>query len=94
MRKKDVFIVCPNCGREYLPAEIYVPTTLLGKPSDIERDPTGKIVSFTGSSMDTTESYVCDGCSTPFTVYARVQFTPTVSTELDFNNEYKTVIKK
>ena len=37
-RKKDIVITCPHCGREYLPAEIYVPDAFFGKPSDIEKN--------------------------------------------------------
>lgn len=30
--KKLELIICPKCGREYLPAEIYYPNEFLGKP--------------------------------------------------------------
>ena len=94
MRKKETYIACPYCGREYLPAEIFVPTNFLGKPSDIEKDPVGKIVSYTGSSMDTTETYICDGCNSPFTVFAKVQFQATMKDKMNFNVDHITDINK
>ena len=46
--KKVEYIVCPKCGREYLPAEIYLPNSFLGRPHDIYRLTNGKVESFEG----------------------------------------------
>lgn len=73
-KKKLLTIVCPKCGMEYLPAEIYLPDTFIGKPYNIERAPSGKIDMFDGCSMDVNEDYICDRCGTKFKVSATVQF--------------------
>lgn len=72
--KKFVTIECPKCGHSYLPAEIYMPDSFLGKPYDIEKTPAGKIDAFYGSTMNTAEEYTCDCCGTHFKVVANVNF--------------------
>jgi rubredoxin len=67
-------IKCPNCGYEYLPAEIYYPDSLLGKPSDITRTPEGKIDFYTGSTMDLTETFECPHCGCYFSVSGDINF--------------------
>lgn len=74
MKDYDIKIKCPTCGREYLPAEIYIPNSFFGKPSFIDRNDAGKIMSYSGSSMDVKEKYICDSCSTAFKVTAKVSF--------------------
>lgn len=74
MSKKVISIVCPYCGREYLPAEIYIPKAFMGKPMDVERTREGKIDNFNGPLMDTAEEYICDGCGETFQVRASVSF--------------------
>ena len=91
INKKLVTIECPRCGCSYLPAEIYLPNSFLGKPSEIEKTHTGKIDVFDGMSMNTVEEYVCDRCGTKFRVVAHVNFK---SFEVDdskkFNSTYVT----
>ena len=88
-KRKMVVIQCPKCGREYLPAEIYLPDSFLGKPYDIEKTHTGKIDVFDGSTMDTVEEYVCDYCDTHFRVVANVNFkTYEVDDKEKFSNTY------
>ena len=50
--KKVEKIVCPQCGMEYLPAEIYLPNYLLGKPTRIVRDENGKILDYDGINIE------------------------------------------
>lgn len=83
-------IVCPCCGREYLPAEIYLPNSFLGKPSHIIKKSDGKIDTFAGQSMDLQETYVCDKCLKPFKVTAKVQFRAEYMPSVDFNSDYTT----
>lgn len=85
-------IVCPHCGYQYLPAEIYLPNVFLGKPEDILRESiSGEIQDYFGNSMNLDEKYICDNCNQPFEVHAKIQF----NTEgVDFNKPHKTVIKK
>ena len=90
MRRKNdpAIIVCPKCGAEYLPCEIFLPNAFLGKACDIVKDDSGEILSFDGYNMDNRETYVCDFCKTKFEVNAKVAFT---SNDVDaFNEEYAT----
>lgn len=88
-KKLDV-ICCPKCGREYLPAEIFLPKEFLGNPDGIMRDYSGKIIDFLNYSMNLKEKYVCDSCDTPFKVTANVSFKTFVDKEGDFNEYYST----
>ena len=69
--KLDV-IVCPTCGCEYLPAEIYLPNSFFGKPTNIEKTREGKVETFEGMTMNPNESYICDHCGTHFNVKANI----------------------
>lgn len=71
---KKVIIKCPHCGCEYLPAEIYLPNSLLGHPSNIIKDHDGQILGFDGTDMCLTETYTCDKCNTTFNVDCVVFF--------------------
>lgn len=86
-------IKCCHCGAEYLPAEIFLPNELLGKPKCIEKDLTGKIINYFGSNMNTTESYCCDYCGRKFKVDANVKFFVDSKTK-DFKNTYQTKLSK
>lgn len=92
--KKFDIIYCPNCGAEYLPAEIYLPNELLGKPSYITKDFEGKLIEFTGSSMNTREIYICDKCDTKFRVTARFNFKSEAIDKESFNKDHETKIPK
>lgn len=93
--RKPIYIKCPRCGREYLPVEIYLPHEFFGRPTLIERDGvTGKITNIYGSDMDLNEQYVCDKCNTPFRVNAKIQFNTTEESKYNFNEDYKTSLKK
>ena len=84
--KKLEVIICPTCGREYLPSEIYYPNSFLGKVNTVIRDTSGKIDTFFGKSMDLKETYICDKCNKAFGVSARVTFKTDVVD--DFSEEY------
>lgn len=93
--RKPIFIKCPVCGREYMPAEIYLPNSLLGRPTQIQRDATtGKIDNFYGTDMDLVEHYVCDKCNTPFKVVAKVQFNTYEEDKYNFNKDYSVSLRK
>ena len=68
-------IVCPHCGREYMPAEIFMPEDLLGKPMEVIRNEAGHIEFYLGDSPDFVETYVCDECNTEFKVEANLTLT-------------------
>ena len=86
--KKVEKIVCPQCGMEYLPAEIYLPNYLLGKPTRIVRDENGKILDYDGIDIDTKEKYTCDKCHTTFKVNAKMQFYASFDKVSNFDEEY------
>lgn len=73
MKKRNT-IKCPNCGARYLPGEIYLPNSFLGKPTKVYRDENGNILGNDGTDMDLNESYVCDYCGKRFFVEASVIF--------------------
>lgn len=87
MKPSKQIITCPHCGAQYLPAEIFLPKSLLGNPKDIEKDCYGKIVYYSGHEMDMRESYVCDYCGNTIRVEATVEFRPMGDTR-KFNEEY------
>ena len=93
-KTKFDYIVCPYCGREYLPAEIFIPNSFFGKPTNIERDSVGRIKSYDGLAMDTVESYICDGCKNPFTVVARIQYATEIKDRYNFSEEHVTYLKQ
>ena len=91
MRNKFVTITCPVCGKEYLPAEIYIPKYFLGSPHNIERDKNNKIIGYSGCGMDECESYICDNCGEEFYVVAKLSFITSVSDDINY---YSTKLKK
>lgn len=94
MREKKLEIIrCPHCNTEYLPAEIFLPNSFIGKPSNIVKDIAGKILDFSGNSMDTKESFICDRCGTTFKVRTQLQFFTEIKND-NFNEDYKTSLKK
>lgn len=87
MNNIDV-IICPNCGREYLPVEIFLPSAFFGEPDVIKRDTEGKIIDCIGKRPDLKEKYVCDTCNRPFKIKATLSFETTADEESDFNEDY------
>ena len=85
---KFITIKCPQCGREYLPAEVYIPNSFFGSPSNIFRED-GKILNFEGETMDVKESYLCDDCGTQFNITAKVLFTTSVDESKNMQEDYK-----
>ncbi|MBO7696686.1 MAG: hypothetical protein J6T10_29000 [Methanobrevibacter sp.] len=92
--KKATSIFCPQCGREYLPCEIYLPDSFLGKSKNIMRYTDGTIEAFFGKSMDLKESYVCDKCGSEFEVSAKVTFKTFPKQDNRFREEYITKLNK
>lgn len=88
MSRKLNVITCPKCGREYMPAEIFIPKNLLGAPSVIKRNADGKIEDFIGTDMDLNERYCCDSCNTVFGVVADISFRSSVDARFDIMNDY------
>ena len=85
-------IICPYCGREYLPSEIYIPNSFIGNVKSIIRTNAGKIDTFFGNSMDLKEEYTCDKCDGKFDVTARVSFF--TKKKESFNEEFSSKLNK
>ena len=92
LRKNEV-IECPHCGREYLPAEIFISNGFFGKPTFIDRDCYGKIIDFCGTNIDNTETYICDNCNKEFKIIAKLNFTISEKT-IDFDEAYSIKLKQ
>ena len=87
-KKRDNIITCPVCGQEYLPAEIFIPSAFFGHPEDIDRTNEGKIEAYDGTTMDLTETYVCDKCGAELEVEALVKFKVQEKNKPVFDEEY------
>ena len=92
--RKFETISCPHCDYEYLPSEIYLPKSFFGKPCLIERDISGKILSYEGSSIDLFEHYTCDKCNHTFRVIAKIGFSTEDDKLENFDEEYISPIHK
>jgi len=85
-------IICPKCGREYLPSEIYLPNNFLGKAKEVYRDESGKVIGFDGIDMDLKETYTCDFCNYTFDVEATIDFQTKLNARHDFDDDYSSTI--
>lgn len=92
-KNKIKTITCPRCGREYLPAEIFIPNAFFGKPYDVERLDNGKIDFFSGTTLDVDEKYTCDRCHSTFTVHADINFQTAPEIKETFKEEYSTPVR-
>lgn len=92
-KKKESIITCPFCGREYFPAELYVPSAFFGRPVDIDRDEEGHILVFEGTGLDTKESYECDGCGQVFDIAAKVEFKASMPKADEFSDTYTATLQ-
>lgn len=86
---KIQYIVCPHCGAEYLPCEIYYPNQFIGKSTEIDKI-NGKIEVFNGRLMDLEETYTCDHCLNKFKVTAKVSFKTQTVDKYDMSKSYAT----
>lgn len=86
-------ITCPVCGQQYLPSEIFFPNDLLGKPTEIIKDTSGKIDFFLGENPDFTETYICDNCGTELSVTANISYKVDTIAE-KFDEEYVSSFNK
>lgn len=68
-------IICPNCGYEYAPQEIFLMNTF--NKSNIIRDEEGKILD--DLNYDDEEFYKCDGCNKTFYVKMNIDFDVSMS---------------
>lgn len=87
-------VVCPHCNAEYLPAEIYIPKSLLGQPSNIIKNSQGKIISFLGDSIEQKEYYICDYCNKSFDIICDMEFTTSRGISEFFNEDYTRLVSK
>ena len=81
-------IICPTCGAEYLPCEIYINKYFIGNCKNIVKDKEGKIINYFGTPLDLKEKYICDYCDKSFKVTTKVNFTAETDTKSDFTDDY------
>lgn len=81
-------IICPSCGREYLPGEIFIPNYLIGQPKNIERDENGSIVWNNGIEPNAKEYYICDKCKRKFEIKATISYETTKLDEWDMSEDF------
>lgn len=94
-KRREDFITCPRCGREYHPAEIFIPRSFFGRPEDIDRTPSGKIDIYDGPAMDLTEEYICDACGCEFEITASLSFKEKEKNrKLPFEDIFSTPLEK
>lgn len=85
-------IVCPVCGQEYMPSEIFTAKYFLGHESHIEKLSSGKIDFTFGQISNTVETYICDNCDTKFEVELEGYWKVTEIKEKEIK-EYKTQLQ-
>ena len=94
--RKTAVIKCPHCGAQYLPGEIYMPGSFLGRPEDVVKDSLGKILYEDyqeGKEPDMVEHFICDICDKPFIVEATVTYkTTSEAPENDFSTTYVSLL--
>ena len=98
---EEPIIVCPICGQSYLPAEIFMPEDILGKPKEIFKTSSGKVDFYTGKEPDFVEEYICDNCSTHLVIRAKLSFDvqPRENTNISehithFNRQKKNILEE
>lgn len=88
MKQHLTNINCPYCNKEYHPSEIFIPKAFFGHPSNIVRNELNQIIDFTGTDMDTNETFCCYNCNKVFKISANINFIITPET-IDFDEEYE-----
>ena len=84
-------ITCPHCGHQYVPADIFYPGELIGKPEQVVRDALGKIIYQEYDDEELPgqiEHYICDECGKPFIVEPVITYKVRKEDEaLDFSTQ-------
>ena len=92
MSKTENIIICPYCGAEYLPEEIFIPEDLFNQPRNILKDEHGKLEHFVRDDLSFEEEYTCDYCNHTFKVHCFLTFTTEKCLEHDFDFDHETEI--
>lgn len=92
--ENTIKIVCPVCGAEYLPVEIFIPDDFFGRPDEVIRDPADRIEFFLGRGMNLTETYICDSCGSNMRVNAKLSFDVDVIPKDEDEEDYETKIER
>ena len=86
-------IICPVCGQEYLPSEIFDPEAVFGKQYDITKSESGEIKFYLGDDPDLEEEYICDSCNTKLKITMNMSFDVKQFEEENFE-EYSTKLER
>ena len=88
MKQQLIIISCPECGAEYLPAEIFLPFNYFNKPFFIRKDENGKIINQLDGEINLQETYTCDHCNKTFTVDSKIIFSTKLAETEDFSEDF------
>jgi hypothetical protein len=88
MKQQLIIINCPNCGAEYLPAEVFLPFNYFNKPFFIKKDENGKILNQLDGELNLYETYICDHCNKGFEIRSKIIFDTKVIEEEDFSEDF------
>ena len=86
-------VICPICGQEYLPSEIFNPDAVFGKQRDITKSDSGEIRFYLGDDPDLEEEFICDNCNTKLKINMIMTFNVEPFKEENFE-DYSTKIDK
>jgi len=86
--KDTPMIVCPTCGQEYLPVEVFIPEAFFGNPKEIMKSDSGKVDFVVGDGMDLSERFICEGCNTKLKINAELTFNVEVDDSNSAEEEY------
>jgi len=81
-------IVCPICGQEYFPSEVFYPDKVFGNAKEVVKDDSGKISFVIGEDMDLDEEYTCDNCGAKMKIHANINFEVTTNTDEQEEEEF------
>lgn len=88
MKQQLILINCPNCGAEYLPAELFLPFNYFNKPFFIEKDENGKIIHQIDGELNLQETYICDHCNKKFEIDSKIFFETKILETEDFSEDF------
>lgn len=93
MNKELPVLQCPICGRQYMPAEIFMPDEFFGHQKEVIRKPSGEIDFYIGTDPELQERYICDGCGTELMISAQLSYDVVPTNEL-FEEEFVAKVQR
>lgn len=95
MKKQINKVVCPKCGYEYTPSEIFYPEDILPDVGEVVRKEDGTIDFCTGKSDLEVEEFTCDHCGCIFKATPELAVSTSIENTVEsFDDDYSTPIFK